>query len=148
MYSKVLSPIENLYPRNFGEYAESVATFDAVGEIRRHDSVPFDKGSDIPEIHASVKSARFTLVSANISNGETLDEKLDDYFARVASSLFIYVTKDLTAYYMTAIDFRAFLEVFTALERESEKNGGGMKVRAKSESKAMLRWLEARAAAR
>lgn len=148
MYYKILSPIENRYPKNFGAYAESVATFDAVGEFRKHDSVPFDKGSDIPELHASVKSARFTLVSANISNGETLQEKLDDYFARVASTLFIYVTKDLTAYYMTATDFRAFLEAFTTLQRESAKNGGGLKVRAKSESKAMLRWLEARAAAR
>ena len=146
MTSKKLNPITNLYPRNFGAYAESVVAYDVTGEIRTHDHVPFDKGSDIPELNASVKSARFTLASANLSNGNTLEEKINDYFNRVASNLFIYVTKDLTAYYMDANEFRAFLEKFTTLQRESEKNGNGMKVRAKSESKAMKQWLAIRAA--
>lgn len=147
MTSKQLREIENRYPHNFGAYAESVVAFDVIGKFVPHDSVPFDVDSDIPEIRASVKSPRFTLVSATLSRGETFEEKVNDYFERVASDLFVYVSKTLKAYYMNADEFRDFIETFCGLERESEKNGGGMKIRARSESKAMLRWLEARAAA-
>ena len=43
---------------------------------------------------------------------------------------------------MNAVEFREFLEVFCHMERESEKNGGGWKVRCRAESKKMLKWFE------
>ena len=67
--------------------------------------------------------------------GDTLSEKLDYYFARVHSDVFVYITKGYIAYEMNKSEFRKFLEVFSTLERESEKNGGQVKIRCRKESK-------------
>lgn len=133
--------------RNHGQACEQSLAYALTGEMRSHDHVAFDMGSDIPEYAMSVKSARFTLASANVLGGECLADMLNDYFERVASSVFAYVTNDMAVYMMDCNEFREFLERFAFLDRESEKNGGGYKVRAKSESKAMLKWFASHAMA-
>ena len=110
-----------------------------------HDNLKWNEGSDIPEQHISVKSAKFSLCAGGQLAGETIKEMIDDYFARVASLVFAYVTKNYEVYEMNATEFRAFLEQFAYISRESETNGGKSKIKAKSESKAMLEWLRARA---
>ena len=125
---------------NHGIAKEQDVRYTLLGYVEKHDNVPFDKGSDIEPLKMSVKSARFTLASK--LNGETFEEMLDDFFSRVASLKFTYVTKDNEGYVMDKEEFREFLEQFTTIQTASKKNGGGKVVRAKSESKAMLAWLE------
>lgn len=110
----------------------------------KHDNLKWNEGSDLPEQKMSVKSARFSLCAGGQLKGETLSEMITDYFARVASIVFAYVTKEYAVYEMNATEFREFLEKFATLERESSKNGGKIKVKAKSESKAMIQWLTER----
>lgn len=91
----------------------------------------------------SVKSDHFTLAAK--LNGDNMAEMIDDFFNRTSSTVFAYVTREMFVYMMNAVEFRAFIETFGVLERESEKNGGGVKVRCKHESKKMLAWLASRA---
>ena len=116
------------------------------GKHSKHDSVRWDRGSDIPEFHMSVKSAKFSLVAGGQLRGETMSEMLDDFFARVASISFAYVTKDYKVYVMDAHEFREFLDTFGYFSYESQQNNGLRKIKAKSESKAMIEWLQARVA--
>jgi hypothetical protein len=46
---------------------------------------------------------------------------------------------------MSKAEYLEFATKFATLTRESMKNGGATKMRFKSESKAMLEWLRARA---
>lgn len=113
------------------------------GYTTAHDSRRFDEASDIDNI--SVKSAHFTLVQGGLLNGSELEPMVDDYFSRVHSTEFAYVARDFTMYMMNAKKFREFLMAFCTVERDSYKNGGKLKVRARSESKRMVEWLNERA---
>ena len=44
-------------------------------------------------------------------------------------------------YEMNLPEFKQFVYAFCHTERESEKNGGAMKIRCRKESKKMLAWL-------
>lgn len=140
------------FPRTYengiwGQDAEQIAAYTYTGEIRAHDNVPFDKGSDIPELNMSVKAGKFTLASANLVKGETVEEQLEDFMGRVHSTSFAYICKsNYTAYVMDRNEFRLFVTTFCSMTRESEKNGGGMKVKCKGESKKMVKWFEERVA--
>lgn len=135
--------------KNNGDRCEENFDFAMNGYISGKDSLAYDVASDVTHngIGYSVKSSHFTLASAKLIQGETLTEKLDYYFARVHSTKAVYVANDNTAYIMNMVEFRSFLEIFATLERESEKNGGGMKVRCRTESKKMLNWLATQVAA-
>lgn len=135
------NPIEN---KNNGINLEWSLNYTLTGAItEKHDNVAFDKGSDIESLHISVKSARFTLASR--LNGEDKDEMLNDYFERVASQEFAYVTKNFKAYIMNAQEFKEFLIEWTSVEKASSKNGGNKVLRGKNESQKMVEWLNARA---
>ena len=134
-----LMPIKRQYKNN-GQHAEQLADYALTGQIRKADRVPFDKGSDIPELEASVKSARFTLAST--LKGETFEEQLEDYFARTASKVAVYVSLQLeTAFVMDMEEFRAFIETFCKLQRSSSKNGGRQVIRMGTETKKVQEWL-------
>ena len=125
---------------NAGIACEHDLYFALTGKIReKHDHTPFDKGSDIEELHLSVKSSNATLASK--LNGDSLEEMVADYFDRCASTAWGYVTKDRTAYLMNRVEFASFLNEFGTLDRASTKNGGQKIVRIKKESKKMLAWL-------
>lgn len=127
---------------NWGAHCEQALAFTLTGEIRKHDHVPFDKDSDIPEYNMSVKSSGFTLASAKVNHGETFEEKVTDFFARVHSTIFAYVANDFTAYLMDKTTFEKFIRTFGRLDRESKKNGGGFKVKCLKESQKMIEWLK------
>ena len=111
-----------------------------------HDHTPYDKGSDCG--NASVKSSGFTLMAGSLCEGrDTFDGIWNLYESRVHSTEFVYVTNDFTAYIMTLVEFKLFVYTFCKLERESEKNGGALKIRCRKESGKMLRWLADMAAA-
>lgn len=145
MYTITCKHITRTYP-NGGQHKEQALAFTVTGELRKHDSVPFDKGSDIPELHMSVKSDHATLASARLMHGKTFAEQLDEFFQRAASEWFAYVTDEEIAYVMNPTEFREFVATFGKWERESSKNGGGYKIRLGHEGAAMLRWLSVRAA--
>ena len=127
--------------KNAGQNAEQSLAYALTGEIRKHDKVAFDKGSDIPEFKMSVKSARFTLASA--LNGESYEEMKADFFSRCASEILAYVTKSGEVYMMTSETFGRFLDAFASVGYSSSKNGHHKIIRMRSESKEVLNWLAA-----
>lgn len=130
---------------NWGQHCEQALAYTLTGEIRKHDRVPFDVDSDIPEYNMSVKASGFTLASATINHGETFEEKYNDFFARVHSENFAYVDMKFTAYVMNTETFKEFVKRFCYLDRESKKNGGLTKIKCYKESKKMIEWLNAQA---
>lgn len=140
-----LATIERQYA-NWGRHCEQTLAYTLTGKIRKADHIPFDKDSDIPEFNMSVKSHRFTLASGNINHGDTLEEKIADFARRVHSTQFAYVTDDMTAYIMDLDEFVLFISTFGYLTKESERNGGKLKVQCKHESRALIQWLKDRVA--
>ena len=113
-----------------------------------HDSVSYDRGSDIElaDKAISVKASGFTLMSGSLCEGlSDFDGIWNLYASRVHSDTFAYVTEDGTTYEMNLNEFKEMVYTFGKLERESAKNGGAFKIRAKKESNKMRAWLEARA---
>lgn len=138
--------IDRMY-KNEGSHAEQMLAYTLTGEMRTHDSVPFDKGSDIPEFGGiSVKSSHATIVSGALMHSDDKIGQITEYFDRVASTQFAYVSKNEIAYIMDAVEFHSFLVEFVSMERESEKNGGKMKMRLRAESKGMIEWLNTKCA--
>ena len=130
--------------KNGGERAEQNLAYTLLGEVRSHNALPFDKGSDIPEYHMSVKSSHFTLVSGRLMTATTLEGQINEYMARTASKKFAYVSDENIAYMMTATEFKAFLMAFARFEKDSTKNGGCYKVRFPRETRKVLEWLAQR----
>lgn len=134
--------------KNTGDAKEwALASFYHI-ERTAHDWALYDRASDIEvgERHISVKSNGFTLMSGNLCEGlEDFDSIWALYKSRVHSNCFVYVTNDYIAYEMTIEEFEEFVFTFCRTERESEKNGGAVKIRCRHESKKMVRWLAARA---
>ena len=146
MYTIKTAAIERTY-KNFGNHAEQALAFTLTGEIRKHDKVAYDKGSDIPEFNMSVKSSGFSLMSARLCESEDFEEIIAQYMARSASTCVAYVAQNMVAYVMNMKQFNEFLHRFCYLNRESTQNGGGVKVKMLKESKKVLAWLNERVAA-
>lgn len=113
------------------------------GRHGKHDNLKWNEGSDLPEQKMSVKSAKFSLCAGGQLAGATITEMIADYFNRVASTVFAYVTKTYEVYEMNANEFKDFLEVFGYLSYESSNHK--IKIKAKDESQIMLKWLSERA---
>lgn len=119
-------------------------------ERTKHDALPYDKGSDVEfgSKHISVKSEKFSLMSGRLCEGrETFDEICELYMTKVHSNTWAYVCKDGTTYEMNKEEFKTFLYLFCKTERESEKNGGQVKIRMRTETKETLNWLASQVAA-
>lgn len=140
MYTIHCTAIERTYKNN-GLHCEQMLAYTLTNEMRRHDICPFDKGSDIPEYHMSVKSSGATLASGHLMKATTYMEQIDEYFERTASTSFAYVAKNNVAYVMDAEEFKAFLLAFSIFTRDSAKNGGQYKVRLRSESAKMMAYF-------
>lgn len=97
----------------------------------------FNKGSDIKEYKASVKSPRFTLTS--VALGNTFEEVKERYFKEVASEMTIFgiiAGEDLITYWMTMEEFKEYLEVFGTWEPKRKV------IRGKQLSNQMITWFE------
>ncbi len=129
-----LLKIERTYKNN-GQHAEQVMRFTLTGEICKADNLRHDLGGDVLDIQ--VKSAK-----ASVCKGYDLDA----YLAVDGASRYAYVTKDFeTAYIMNRNEYKNFVENFGTKTRESQKNGGGEKIRLLDESERMINWLKERA---
>ena len=143
MTSITLTTIERTYTNN-GQHAEQTLAYALTGEIRAHDNVPFDKGSDIPEYHMSVKSSKASLMSGNRCESQTKEGIIAELIAKSASTCFAYVVADFSvAYVMNGNEFAEFCTEFGSLTRESTKNGGKAKVQLRAESAKTLAWFKA-----
>ena len=125
---------------NFGELSEAqikaahgfAAIKDACGS--------YDKTDDIPELNASVKSSKATLVNKVL--GYDFESIKRHYFATVHSTMWIWVSlhgEELTAYYMNAAEFESFIDLWAYFDKDRKV------IRFKAESGKMLRWLDERA---
>lgn len=114
-----------------------------------HDSTDYRTSSDIcaQGMNISVKASAFTLMSGNMCEGrEDFAGIWELYKATTHSDHFAYITEDYRVYMMNIGEFEQFVYMFGRTERESEKNGGAMKIRCRKESRKMVEWLESRAA--
>ena len=96
----------------------------------------FDKGSDIPELSASVKSSKFTLTSERLA--DTFEKSKKVFFERVHSNKFIYaiqIDDTIQMYFMNKSEFSEFLDNWASL------NERGV-IRGKATSAKMLLWLD------
>lgn len=105
----------------------------------KHDSVEFSQGADV--LDYSIKTSHASLPST--LKGETIADKLSDMYKRDYANKYVYISDNNDAYIMNKCEFTAFVTEFGRLERDSQKNGGGMKVRLLRESSRMLAWLNA-----
>lgn len=102
-------------------------------------NTPFDKGSDIEETNTSVKSSGATISPIR---GESVDEIMKEYFERVHSNNWDYVTiidEEMVVYKMDANEFGEFVKEFGKVNERKV-------VRLKKESGKMIRWFEERIA--
>ena len=110
----------------------------------KHDNINYRKASDIHfgNERISVKSARFTLMSGNLCNGAQTAEDIWNVFKNTTNAnVFAYVTADFEVYMMDVNEFERFVKTFCKVVRDSEQNGGQLKLRCGHETKEMRRWL-------
>ena len=121
---------------NHGEFAE-VVTKNILGfESVKDANTAFDKGSDIPEIKASVKSSKASLTSMKLA--DTFEESMNEYFKRTHSEIFIYtviIDENATLYMMNEKEFRLFMMNFSSLNERKV-------IRFKATSGKMVKFLE------
>lgn len=130
--------------KNNGEFLESIAKHHRGLEYLVNPTTRWDNGSDIESEHASVKSGKASLATIY---GNSLNEILDIYFEKVASTKWLYlvrVEESVVEYEMNATEFRAFMETWGRISAES----GSHKMKAKilPTSMKMIKWLEERVA--
>lgn len=131
------------YFNNGNRHEAVVSEWAGYGFGYDNDHVPFDKGSDIEELNASVKSSGASLACLY---GDDKASIIAEYFARVHSTMWIYsieVDGEFWFYQMNADEFKEFLEEFSGLTRESGKEIR-YKVRLKKTSSKMIKWFEGR----
>ena len=120
--------------KNNGQRLEQIARFNLTGEVAKADNRKATECGDC--LGYQIKSARATIckgtdIAAHIENDAAVG--------------YIYITAELVAYTMNKAEYLEFATKFATLTRESAKNGGAEKLRFKSESKALLEWLKAKA---
>ena len=120
--------------KNNGQRLEQIARFNLTGELAKADN---RKATECGDCNGyQIKSAR-----ATICKGTDLATHIEND----AAIGYIYITAELVAYTMSKAEYLEFATQFATLTKESAKNGGAEKLRFKSESKALLEWLKARA---
>jgi hypothetical protein len=141
MTAITLEYMERIYANN-GQHAEQVVAYTLTHEVRKHDKVPFDRGSDIPEYHMSVKSGGATLMNGNLCTKTTKEGIIEEFITRSASSCFAFVMNDFSvAYIMNKVEFKEFCIQFSNTTHDSTKNGGKLKVQIYKDSERMRKWF-------
>lgn len=122
---------------NIGEAVE-IFTKAVLGFSASKDAnTSFDKGSDIEEINASVKSGKATLVNSVLGND--FHSIKSEYFKRVHSTLWIFgviINDNIILYSMHKKEFELFLDTFGYYDKSRQV------IRIKGISGKMLQWLD------
>ena len=127
--------------KNHGEFLESAVKYHLGLDYLVNPATSYDNGSDIESLSASVKSSGASLACIY---ADTKEEILETYFKNVASNLWIWVVdidNEITEYHMNRAEFKKFCDKWSGLARESGKVLR-YKLRFKSSSATMIRWLE------
>ena len=107
---------------NHGEFCERMAKA-ILGYEPNKDSVAFDKGYDIPELKASVKSYKCGLSDCK-DMPKTKEAFLAEFWKRDIAELHIYVCDHgeyFTLYMMNTPEFKGFIEHFAKWEEDTCK---------------------------
>lgn len=134
--------------KNGGELMECIAKkHRGMFTSDKNPTTSFSNGSDIEKENASVKSSGCSLGRG--LRGNTAHELIVDFFANVASTLFIYIilnyeTQEVTEYHMNKSEFGAFVNMFAYLHYESGNHK--LKISIRNTSKKMIVWFEERCA--
>lgn len=121
--------------KNNGQHAEQVARYTLTGEVCKADNKPFTAGGDCGDIQ--IKSAR-----ATVCHGTDIKA----HIAMDGANRYGYVNANFTVMYlMSADEWFEFASLFGTATRESQSNGGAVKMRLKAEGREMVEWLRARA---
>ena len=119
--------IERQYKNN-GQHLEQLYRYNMTGRLEKADN---REGADLDNIQ--IKSARATVCKGTDCKA---------YIENDIATVYAYVIKDGTkAYEMNKTEWIAFVEMFGTVTTESGKNNGGLKIRLKCESKAMIDYL-------
>lgn len=123
---------------NAGEWCEAQYKYVLGFEATKDANTAFDAGSDIEQLHRSVKSSKATLTSEVL--GRDMETSLTCYFERVASTSWAWVIpmdETLTVYVMDADEFKEFTELWASYTNEG-------RIRYKATSGKMIKWFEER----
>lgn len=122
---------------NNGELHE-IVTKGVLGFSAEKDAnTSFDKGSDIPELSASVKSGKATLTSTVLGNDYTSVKS--NYFKLVHSTLWIFsiiIDENINLYFMNKEEFSLFMDSFSYYDKTRKV------IRFKNTSGKMINWLD------
>lgn len=120
--------------KNNGQHMEQWTRYTLTGEIAKADNLEHNAGTDC--LTYQIKSARATVCKGTDIRAYLATDKATEY---------IYATATGIAYVMSQVEYIEFVEMFATVTRESASNGGAVKTRLKSESVALLTYLEQRA---
>lgn len=124
---------------NAGDFAE-VSLKAVLGyEPIKDANTPYDVGSDIEDLRASVKSAKSSLVNRYL--GDDFDTVATNYFATTHSTIWVWVVliDDMVeAYWMNEKEFREFVAVWGSWDKSRKT------IRFKISSSKMIQWLESK----
>lgn len=123
---------------NRGEYLEAATKF-AFGYTPEKDAnTAFDKGYDIPELQASVKSNGCSLTSMRL--GDTMDEFIEKFFQQSSENTkYIWTSEEndmMYIYIMNNKEFKIFVENFGSWEKSRKT------IRIKRSEKRIRKYLE------
>lgn len=130
---------DGIHFMNAGEFKEAIRKAVAGLKCEKDANTPFDEGSDIEEYNTSVKSSGATVSPIK---GETVAEIMEEYFERVHSDNWDYVTlvdEVVIVYNMNAEEFAEFVAKFGKVNERKV-------VRIAKESTKMIKWFEERIA--
>ena len=122
---------------NIGEAVEIFAKSVLGYAASKDANTAFDCGSDIPELNASVKSGKATLVNSVL--GSDFNSIKKAYFNRVHSTLWIFgviINDNIVLYFMHKKEFELFLDTFGYYDKSRSV------IRIKGISGKMLAWLD------
>lgn len=108
---------------NHGEYCEKMAKA-ILGYKPTKDSVAFDKGHDLPELNASIKSYKCGLSDCK-DMPKTPDAFMKDFWKREKATLFIYVCDHgdyMNLYFLNRSEFKQFIDKFAKWEESSGRH--------------------------
>lgn len=123
---------------NNGEFAEAILKSCMGYTCEKDANTAFDAGSDIEDLHMSVKSSKATLTNEIL--GKDMESSLETYFTRTASTCWAWVVimdGTCTAYIMDEQEFKGFTETWASYNNEG-------RIRYKATSGKMLTWLESK----
>lgn len=121
---------------NHGDLMELAAKAAYGLEPKKDGNTRYDKGDDIPEFHASVKSSNASVFNCKL--GEDFDSSLDVYVTTVFSKEFWYIIDAEDEIHIYKMDLNEFKEFLIQFGKYNERSI----IRLPKTTIKMVNWLE------